>query len=153
MREYNVHSISPKDHNKQINVRGKAGRQLTVLVPRYAALGPGDLLLIDATQPANVSAASQEDPSDPVSLSPHFERTGRATLGGYSFLTRVTEVDAREDLEGVAYLEQLHYKTSPFLTGDAESDWPLPNRAKSLCELSCVISGESCSGYVSCSWV
>ena len=120
MDYYTVISANPKDHLKALVVKGKSRKQFTLLVPRFAPVGPGDQIALTASSPQKTFLISREDPDDLIPISPHFETKATVTLGSFDLTALVTEVTRPEHLSDLAYLEQFHYKNSPFLSDDED---------------------------------
>ncbi|TPN59650.1 ATP-binding cassette domain-containing protein [Mesorhizobium sp. B1-1-4] len=129
MSHYTVTNTVPKGPKKQLSVTEGKKSTIFLSVPRFACVGKGDLIAIDASHPQNVFCQSSESPDDLIRIAPHFERSESATVGALDFAIQITEVNKQEDIESLGFLEQFHYKS---IVADDEQDDFLGRRTKAV---------------------
>ncbi len=109
---YSVRSTSIHGAERRMILSDSKGKSVPFRLPRFALVGPADKLYVDPVRPGNTFVFSAENPTDPIRVTPHFERRETVTVGRWHFETLVKEIVTESELQDYLYLEDFHYKTS-----------------------------------------
>lgn len=110
-KTYIVETTVSRDHHKKVSLRQEGKTPLALLLPRFALVGPNDVLVVAPGQPPRISIVSSEEPEDQIPVLPVYEHRGVVNLGNVQAQYVVTEPHRPDDFTALAYLEQFHYKT------------------------------------------
>ena len=114
-KAYSVLTANPKGHSKNITVHSGDG-SVTLRLHRFAMVGKGDQIRFGAPGSNRVFVVSKNKNEEDIPLAPPFSTIDSISIGKEKFEIRIREIQSKEDLLALEYLEQFHYKTNNSLS-------------------------------------
>lgn len=111
-KTYNVLTVNPKRHYKNIKVRGSDESSVTIQLHRFAAVGKGDQIRFGAAGSNKVFVVSNDEREPDIPLTPLFSADDSINIGKEKFELRIKEVSSDAEIRALEFLEQFHYKTN-----------------------------------------
>lgn len=96
------------------------GKEVRLLLHRFALVGPSDKILLDSAQASRIFVESADPSRKAIPVSPHFEKRSTLRLGARDYSILVKEITTPSDLKEYEYLEGFHYKTSSAIVTDED---------------------------------
>lgn len=112
MRYYNILTVNPKGHYKNITACGSGEASITVRVHRFAVVGKSDRIRFGATGNNKVFVVAKDENEPDIPLTPLFTVDDSVSIGREKFELRIREINSESDMRALEFLEQFHYKTN-----------------------------------------
>ena len=129
-RVYDVRSANPKGHLKTITLRSVKGGSVGLKLHRFAVVGKGDRIRLGSAGSNKVSVLANEANEADIPVTPYFVADDYVPLGKEKISIRIKEITTPDDIRGLEFLEQFHYKTNSTL-GQETSDFDGKSRTPS----------------------
>lgn len=110
MAIFTVETTRSKKHNKLVTVRGEAGGLSTLVLPRFALVGPGDRLRMRSPATARLVELEGIGRNNWIQIVPAYSAKGKLHLGGDAYDIEFREVESASDHESYERLESFHYR-------------------------------------------
>lgn len=115
-KTYSVLTSNPKEHYKNITVRGGDEASVTVRVHRFAVVGKGDQIRFGAAGSNKVFVVAKDESEPDIPLTPLFSVDETISIGKEKYDVRIREITSEADMRALEFLEQFHYKTNNSLS-------------------------------------
>ncbi|TBU82395.1 GNAT family N-acetyltransferase [Phytopseudomonas dryadis] len=110
MAIFTVEATRSKNHNKLISIRGEAGGLSTLVLPRFALIGPGDRLRMRSPATARLVELEGVGRKNWIKIVPTYVAKGQMQLAGDSYELEFREIESAADYESYERLENFHYR-------------------------------------------
>ena len=110
MKFYTVETAVARETEKRLGLVDAGGRPFSLKAHRFALVGKGDTIAIDADHPRNVFTVCKET-GGLIRVLPHFEFEKEVRIGDLTIPIRIHEPVSADELTALQGLEQFHYKT------------------------------------------
>ena len=109
---YRVDASDPQGSSRRLKLSGSASAIVHYTTHRFALVGKGDDVELDATHVGRAYIPSKEDADDRIPFAPAFEAQETVKLGKETISIKLREIASDTELQAYEYLERFHYKTS-----------------------------------------
>lgn len=110
MAIFTVETARSKNHNKLVSIRGEAGGISTLVLPRFALIGPGDRLRMRSPAATRLIELEGVDQKNWIKIVPTYVGKGQMQLAGESYELEFREIESAADYESYEKLESFHYR-------------------------------------------
>lgn len=110
MAIFTVETTRSKNHNKLVSIRGEAGGLSTLVLPRFALVGPGDRLRMRSPATARLVELEGVGRKNWIQIVPTYVAKGKMHLGGDAYELEFREIESAADHENYERLESFHYR-------------------------------------------